>query len=815
LYIGAVISTNSCACRPRTAGLALSTFLVVAALSGRAARAQVDAGAPSPGAAANTDAAVVGEVGVSTEGPVVDAGDRQPASQPPPQRPTTTAAPQAPAQGDSAVAQAAPAPPPPPTTTPPPAPAPVGGEDGENLLLETTVVASRRDERIFESPRSVEVVRRADIDEQASRTTPEILLEQPGVFLQRTNYGGGMPIIRGQHGNRVLLLVDGIRINNATTRSGPNQFLNTVDPLLVQRVEVLRGTGSAVHGSDALGGAVNVITEAPWLGGAGRVTGSAIVQGATFDESGSVGGRLRWSGDRSAGVAIASARHFGDLRGGPEIGVQPFNGYDEWNAAGAVGFALGANGTLTTSVQTTQQRNVLRTFGSTPEDFRLFTRQARTLGYVRYEHTHAGPFDRARVTASYHYQDEQFDRYRIARNLHLREDTTVGTLGLQVEAVASHARAGTTTTGIDVYVDSVTATGGSGQIAGAPVAMMPQLGRYVPGAGYATAGAFANHTLPLGERLRLTGEMRVGGVRVSLPSDNRLVLLFPSEGLSPLPAHSEIVPVYAGGLYLRSAINRYLAGYAGTSLGFRAPNLDDYSRLGVEGTGYVTPTRGLLPERAAAGEIGIKTATPSFEASLAYSYTYIFDAMTRTPAAVGTVTMLDGAPILRVSNGESARFHSIELGGRGQVWRGLFVVANATYTRGNQRRQLDATAPGLGSIDEPAPKVPPPFGMAALGWRSSRPGRWSVQGVLRFALAQTRLAEADLLDTRICPDVPGRCAGTSGWATVGLRGSLRLADSLRLVVIAENLTNTSYRMHASGIDGPGRGLLASVEGILP
>ena len=275
------------------------------------------------------------------------------------------------------------------------------------------------------------------------------------------------------------------------------------------------------------------------------------------------------------------------------------------------------------------------------------------------------------------------------------------------------------------------------------------------------------------------------------------------------------MPVYAGGLYLRALINSYLAGYAGTSLGFRAPNLDDYSRLGVEGTGYVTPTRGLTPERAAAGEIGIKAATPSFEASLAYSYTYIFDAMTRIPASVGTVTMLDGAPILRVSNGESARFHSIELSGRGEVWRGLFVAANATFTRGTQRRQLDATAPALGSIEEPAPKLPPPFGMAALGWRSHTRGRWSVQGVFRFALAQTRLAEADLADTRICPDVPGRCAGTAGWATVGLRGSLRVADRLRLVLVAENLTNTSYRMHASGIDGPGRGLIASVEGVLP
>ena len=70
-------------------------------------------------------------------------------------------------------------------------------------------------------------------------------------------------IVRGLIGNRILILVDGIRINNAIYRLGPNQYLNTIDIHRVERIEVLRGPGSVLYGSDALGGLINIITRKP------------------------------------------------------------------------------------------------------------------------------------------------------------------------------------------------------------------------------------------------------------------------------------------------------------------------------------------------------------------------------------------------------------------------------------------------------------------------------------------------------------------------------------------------------------------------
>src|SRR6267143_1915971 len=140
--------------------------------------------------------------------------------------------------------------------------------------------------------------------------------EEPGVFLQRTNYGGGAPFVRGLFGNRILLLVDGLRLNNSTFRAGPNQYLNTVDTLLADRIEVVRGTGSAMHGSDAIGAAINVLSLQPALRDSRTWRADVRASSSSADESAQVGGRLRWSGDRAAAVATGSLRHFDELRGG-------------------------------------------------------------------------------------------------------------------------------------------------------------------------------------------------------------------------------------------------------------------------------------------------------------------------------------------------------------------------------------------------------------------------------------------------------------------------------------------------------------------
>ena len=95
------------------------------------------------------------------------------------------------------------------------------------------------------------------------RTTPEALMGSSGVFIQKTNHGGGSAFIRGLTGNQTLLMLDGVRINNATFRYGPNQYLNNIDLFTISQIDVNKGTGSVEYGSDAIGGVIHLHSYMP------------------------------------------------------------------------------------------------------------------------------------------------------------------------------------------------------------------------------------------------------------------------------------------------------------------------------------------------------------------------------------------------------------------------------------------------------------------------------------------------------------------------------------------------------------------------
>ena len=110
-------------------------------------------------------------------------------------------------------------------------------------------------------PHDVHFIDEIDILEDMPRSLPETFRSNPGVLVQKTANGKGSPFIRGFTGFRNLLLIDGIRLNHAAFREGPNQYWATVDPLSVSRIELIKGQGSVLYGSDAIGGTVNVITK--------------------------------------------------------------------------------------------------------------------------------------------------------------------------------------------------------------------------------------------------------------------------------------------------------------------------------------------------------------------------------------------------------------------------------------------------------------------------------------------------------------------------------------------------------------------------
>jgi outer membrane cobalamin receptor len=105
-------------------------------------------------------------------------------------------------------------------------------------VTESYITAPRAEQTVPRSAASTTVLSAEDLRRTGERTLPRMIAKAAGVgtFLQETNTGGGAPILRGLIGERVLIVVDGVRLNDGTTRTGPNQSLNTIDPAIVERV---------------------------------------------------------------------------------------------------------------------------------------------------------------------------------------------------------------------------------------------------------------------------------------------------------------------------------------------------------------------------------------------------------------------------------------------------------------------------------------------------------------------------------------------------------------------------------------------------
>jgi hemoglobin/transferrin/lactoferrin receptor protein len=197
-------------------------------------------------------------------------------------------------------------------------------EELPELHYEVMVTATRTKRETFETPQPVSVVNRKKIEEIAPNNVTELLTELPGVDVNSVGANQSRPIIRGFRGQRILLMEDGIRMNNSRRQQDFGEIPALVDVSEVDRVEVVRGPASVLYGSDAIGGVINIITKFPQYdlegteihGNIGYRHGSADNQGKGIANINGHVGRLNFmiSGNyRKAGNYMAPAGTFGDI----------------------------------------------------------------------------------------------------------------------------------------------------------------------------------------------------------------------------------------------------------------------------------------------------------------------------------------------------------------------------------------------------------------------------------------------------------------------------------------------------------------------
>ena len=156
----------------------------------------------------------------------------------------------------------------------------------EKNLEEIVVYSNKFAEQLKNIAQKIDVISARTIAKFNAQNTGDLLINTGNVFVQKSQQGGSSPVIRGFEASRVLLVVDGIRMNNAIYRAGHLQNVITVDQNMLEAVEVLQGPSSTLYGSDALGGVLNFRSKRPKLSTSNNLflTGSAFARYSSANE---------------------------------------------------------------------------------------------------------------------------------------------------------------------------------------------------------------------------------------------------------------------------------------------------------------------------------------------------------------------------------------------------------------------------------------------------------------------------------------------------------------------------------------------------
>lgn len=634
-------------------------------------------------------------------------------------------------------------------------------------LMDEVVVSATRD-RVAGSrlPYAVGVYTRRDMQRQVSRTIPEALTGMAGIHIQKTNHGGGSPFVRGLTGNQTLIMVDGIRLNNSVFRYGPNQYMTLVSPDIVERIEVVKGSGSVSYGSDALTGVINILTTTldfsnrqTW---SGRVTGRVTSSGIEYS------GRpeIRYEGRRFAMVAGASVRQFGDLLGGDTTGFQRPSGYRERSFDVKTLTDLGKGWRMTTSLQYLQQSDVPVYHKYRLENFAVNDSDpiGRTFGYIRLEKSIFPALDgKLTITGALQGMKEGRQARKNGSSVLRVEEDRVMTRSGAADLFLRFSSYWSSNSGVEVYADRVKSTREDQRLdLGTKTSLR---GLYPNDARYLNAAVYSMHHLDF-------GALRVeAGARYNLYQSRMTDATLGSVTLKPQAL------VFQGGVNYRVAPGWHL--FAQASEGFRAPNIDDMGTLGIVDFRYEAPAFDLRPEKSFNMEAGLKLHKPRFAAQASVFRTNLRDLITR----IKTSQVISGYDVYRKENVDRGYIQGFEIQTRVEPINGLRLTGAAATTYGQSITR-----------NEPLRRMPPFTARLGAEYGS---GRLLGGLILDHANVQRRLEAGDKSDNRI------PAGGTPGFNILNAYGSLEL-KGVTFRAYLNNLFNVDYRTHGSGINGMGR-----------
>jgi outer membrane receptor protein involved in Fe transport len=649
-----------------------------------------------------------------------------------------------------------------------------------SILLNKSIVvtASRNQLLSFQTPDAVSVLTNEELKHNAPRTMAEALIGTAGVWMQKTNHGGGSPFVRGLTGNQTLLLIDGIRLNNATFRYGPNQYFNTIDIFSVEQVEVIRGKGSVLYGSDALGGVINVITQSPeYTAGKSRFGGRGKVKYMNKGMEKSGLGELSFRTENFALSGNVNYKDFGDIFAGGSLGYERPSGYDETGVNLKAKLRFSGNWQITSAYQYLIQNDVGRYDQVAQRGYQLYTfdPQIHRLSYAKVEHFSKNQwFRKIKLTVSNQYSNEIRKIQKENSTAFTEENDVVKTNGVSLESYSTLSKKWEAVTGAEFYSDKVesgktvtnTETGDKND----------SRGLYPNNSSMQNFAAFSQHTLKL-ERLQVNFGGRFNAFRIhSVDNEFGEVSLKPSSLVGNISLQYFTTPEQQFILSAHSA--------------FRAPNINDISSFGLFDYGIEIPSTELAPEKAFTIEGGYKKSSERFSMAVTAFNTRLKDQIVRVEATYNGNEYIDGERVYHKENVAKSNISGVEFESGFQINRQFSFINNLTWLYGKNLEN-----------DEPMRRIPPLNGKLGLKYFKSK-----IFGEVEylFAAKPDRLSGGDIDDHRI-PE-----GGTPGWDILNLKAGYSM-EIISIHAGIQNIFNQAYRIHGSGVDGYGRSFWLTLQ----
>jgi hemoglobin/transferrin/lactoferrin receptor protein len=679
---------------------------------------------------------------------------------------------------------------------------------------------------------------------QQQANTADILTASGQVFVQKSQAGGGSPVVRGFEASRVLLMVDGVRMNSAIFRAGHLQNIITVDNMILDRVEIIYGPSSTLFGSDALGGVVNLFTKQPQL-----FKSNLVSKKAPWKTNGNLVYRfgngqneqrqhvdLNIANNRWAFLTSVTKSNFGDMRQGnkrsaayPDFGkrffyvarenntdvikdnsafvnIQKLSGYNQIDLLQKVLFKPSDNTEHLLNVQVSNSSDINRYDRLTENSNGLpvfsewyYGPQVRNMiGYKLTKSNLSGYFQKLTTNINYQHLEESRITRRFKSNNKDYRFEAVDIFGLNMDLL-HQGKSSTLNIGVESYYNNVGSTAYSNNIATNLRSAIAT--RYSDGpTNMSNYALYAQHTQFLKGNWVLNSGLRLNNVQLNANFKDSALMRFP---FTDANQNNTALTGNLGMAYNRADGLRVSFG---VSSGFRAPNVDDLTKVFDTRTGYVVvPNKDLKPEYTYNAELNVSKTTSNYSIGASLFYTWFRNALVvdkfkwnNESAILYQGIMSD---VYATQNKAKAVVYGFNVNGSANLSPITTLAATYTFTKGNYAdRKLDGLNTAL-----PLDHIPPTYGRVGLKHDVKK---FSAELFTIFN-GWKRIEDYNLNgeDNEIYATKDGMPA----WQIWNINTNYQLTKKINFSFQIENIADLNYRYFASGISALGRNYLVQAR----